>query len=98
MDAISLLYSKLLLEKLGLFVFGTTFAASPWQFVSICSCFVCDHCMPFVKCSWPRGRFVRLNEVAISKTIRSKVLLIRGLLYLFFHFIKLLFCRVLACL
>ena len=35
-----MIYSKLLLAKLCLFVFGATFAASNWKFVSICSCFI----------------------------------------------------------
>ena len=38
-DAFSLLYSKLFLAKMSLFVFG---AESHWQFVSICSCFARD--------------------------------------------------------
>ena len=33
------LYSKLLLAKLCLFVFGAIFAEKHWQFISICSCF-----------------------------------------------------------
>ena len=37
-DAFSLLYYKLLLAKLCLFVFGATFAEWHWQFISICSC------------------------------------------------------------
>ena len=42
-DAFSLLYSKLLLAKLSLFVFGgATFADLHWQFISICSCFIPD--------------------------------------------------------
>ena len=41
-EAFSLLYSKLLYAKLCLFVFDATFAASRWQFVSICSCFIRD--------------------------------------------------------
>ena len=41
MDAFSLLYSELLLAKLSLFVFGATFAASPWQFIAIYSYFIC---------------------------------------------------------
>ena len=36
-DAFSLLYSKLLLVKLSLFVFGATFAEWRWQFINICS-------------------------------------------------------------
>ena len=34
MDAFSLLYSKLLLAKLGLIGFGVTFAALNWQFLA----------------------------------------------------------------
>ena len=37
-DAFSLLYFKLILKKLCLFVFGATFAEVRWQFISICSC------------------------------------------------------------
>ena len=35
LDAFSLLYSKLLLAKISLFVFGFSFAESHWQFTSI---------------------------------------------------------------
>ena len=45
-DAFSLLYSKLLLAKLSLFVFG---AEWHWQFISICSCFIRDYCLSVVK-------------------------------------------------
>ena len=38
----SVFYSKLLLAKLSLFVFGASFAKSHWQFISTCSCFVRD--------------------------------------------------------
>ena len=48
-DAFSLLYSKLLLAKLSLFVFGATFADWQWQFISICSCFIRDQCLSVVK-------------------------------------------------
>ena len=41
-DALSLLYFKLLLAKLCLFVFGAYFAERHWQFISICSCCICD--------------------------------------------------------
>ena len=41
-DAFSLLYSKFLLAKLCLFVFGASFAEWDWQFNSICSCFIRD--------------------------------------------------------
>ena len=34
--------SKLLLAKLCLFVVGSSLAASHWQLISICSCFICD--------------------------------------------------------
>ena len=37
---VCLLYSKFLLVTLCLFVFGATFAASNWQFISICSCVI----------------------------------------------------------
>ena len=38
-DAVSLLYSKLLIAKSSIFVFGVE---SHWQFVSICNCFIRD--------------------------------------------------------
>ena len=38
MDAFSLLYSKLLLAKLSLFVFGITFAELLGQFIRISNC------------------------------------------------------------
>ena len=38
-DAFTLLYSKLFIAELSLFVFG---AESHWQFASICSCFIRD--------------------------------------------------------
>ena len=41
-DAFSFLYSKLLPAKLCLFAFVATFAASHWQFISICSYFIVD--------------------------------------------------------
>ena len=45
-DAFSLLFSKLLLAKLCLFVFGAKFAAWHWQFISIRSClFVTSVCL-----------------------------------------------------
>ena len=41
-DALSLIYSKLLFEKLSVFVFDASFAELHWQFVSIYSCFISD--------------------------------------------------------
>ena len=35
-----IMLSNLLHAKLCLFVFGATFAASNWQFISICSCLI----------------------------------------------------------
>ena len=44
-DAFSLLYSKLLLKKLGRFVFGFTFAKLHWQFISnVAAIFVTSVC------------------------------------------------------
>ena len=62
-DALSLLFSKLLLVK----------------FVSMCSCLIFDFCLLVVKQrSWPRGQGVRLQfSRSLSKPIRSKVLLLR---------------------
>ena len=49
MDAFSLVYPKLLLATLSLFVFGATFAESRWQYISICSCFIRDQCLSNIK-------------------------------------------------
>ena len=49
-----MLYSKLLLAKLSLLVFGATFAEWHWQFISICSCFIRDECLSVVKLAWLR--------------------------------------------
>ena len=62
MDAFCFLYSKLLLAELCLFVFGATFAAWPWHFVSICNFVICDKSLPVVQRSWPRRQGVRLNS------------------------------------
>ena len=43
-NAFSLLYSKLLIVKLSLFVFGVE---SHWRFVSRCSCFISDELVFF---------------------------------------------------
>ena len=55
LNAYSLVYYKLLLAKLSLFVFGATFAELLWQFISICSCFMRDQCLSVVKLAWLSG-------------------------------------------
>ena len=44
----------LLHAKLYLFLFDVTSAASNWQFISICSCFIRDSSLSVVKLAWPR--------------------------------------------
>ena len=68
-DAFNLSSSKLLHANC-LFLF----AASHWQFIRICSYFICESCSPIVKHLWPRAGRETLNlEVACSKPIRTKV-------------------------
>ena len=77
-----LAYFKLVHAKLCLFVFGATFAALHWQFISMYSCFIRDYCLWVVKSLWPSGQGF---EVAGSSPIPSKAFLFRGL-FLFFLF------------
>ena len=48
------------LAKLCLFIFDANFGALHWQFLSNCSCYICDLCLLVVKHSWPRGQGGRL--------------------------------------
>ena len=90
-DAFSMLYSNLLHAKLcaSLFLVPLLLHYIGNLFAHTAALFVTSVCRQLTF----RGR----PEIAGSNPIRSKFLLIRGL-FLFFilHFIKLLFCRVLA--
>ena len=74
MDAFNLLYSKLSIIRLCLFVFGATaFAESRFQFIRICSYLLSVRGRQDSYLLSARGREAPILEVAVSKAIRSKV-------------------------